>query len=114
MVTSGDVDLGLGLADLLLNVDSGYSPAIDDYLWIIDNTGSGATSGYFTGLADGSSFDVNGQKYYIYYNADHDSYALAGGNDVLLTSVPEPTTLAMLLGLAGIGLLGWLRRRPRG
>ena len=111
VVTSGNVDLGLGVADLLLNVDSGFSAAIDDYLWIIDNTGSGTTSGYFTGLDDGSSVDVNGRRFYVYYNADHDTAALLGGNDVLLTSVPEPSTLAMLLGLAGIGLLGYFRRR---
>ena len=111
VVTSGNVDLGLGVADLLLNVDSGFSPAIDDYLWIIDNTGSGTTSGYFTGLDDGSFVDVNGRRFYVYYNADHDTAGLLGGNDVLLTSVPEPSTLAMLLGLAGIGLMGWMRRR---
>ena len=39
VVTGGDVELGLGVADLSLIVDSGYNPGIADYLWIIDNTG---------------------------------------------------------------------------
>ena len=32
---------------------------------------------------------------------------------LVLNVVPEPSTLAMLLGLAGVSLLGWMRRRRR-
>ena len=99
------------MADLSLIVDSGYNPGIADYLWIIDNTGGGTTAGNFATLPDSSSLFINGRRFYIYYNADHDTAALLGGNDVVLTSVPEPSTLAMLLGLGGVGLLGYLRRR---
>ena len=58
---------------------------------------------------------VDGRRFYIYYHADIATGAFGGdfGNDVLLTGVPEPSTVAMLLGLAGVGLLGWMRRRRR-
>lgn len=36
-----------------------------------------------------------------------------GGNDVLLSTIPEPSTFLALLGLLGMGLLGYPRRRRR-
>lgn len=38
---------------------------------------------------------------------------LAGNGTGLIGTIPEPSALAMLLGLGGLGLLGYLRRRPR-
>ncbi|XHR31096.1 MAG: beta strand repeat-containing protein [Chthoniobacteraceae bacterium] len=88
---------------------------------LIDNTGSGTTTGYFsTILTSGSTysltsnadntFTVSGTEYLLSYssNADGDGQF----NDVTLTVVPEASTWAMLVG--GIGLLGFgqkLRRR---
>ncbi|MHA3771050.1 autotransporter-associated beta strand repeat-containing protein [Verrucomicrobiota bacterium sgz303538] len=82
---------------------------------IVDNTGAGAiggTSGFFTWsgpqglLTEGEHFYVNGNEFSI-------SYKGGTGNDVVLTAVPEPGSLASLLGGFGtlLGLQRFRRRR---
>jgi len=87
---------------------------------LIDNTGSGTTTGYFaTILTSGSTytitsnsdytFSVNGEEYLLSYksNTEGDAYH----NDVTLTAVPEPCTWGMLAG--GLGLLAFGQRMRR-
>jgi len=89
---------------------------------LIDNTGNGTTTGYFsTILTSGSTytatsnssytFAVDGTEYLLSYSsvAGSDGYS----NDVTLTVVPEPSTWAMLLGGLGalVGLKGMARRK---
>ncbi|XHR30646.1 MAG: autotransporter-associated beta strand repeat-containing protein [Chthoniobacteraceae bacterium] len=94
----------------------------DTTITIIDNTGSGTTTGYFsTIITSGSTytvtsnsdytFTVAGAEYLLSYSSktDGDGY----GNDVTLTVVPEPGAWAMLVG--GIGMLSFGQRmRHRG
>lgn len=59
---------------------------------------SGSHSGSFNGLNEGDSFTVESREFQISYNS---------GNNVTLTLVPEPTSIALL----GIGIASLLRTR---
>jgi len=108
LVTGGNVALGSGVADLAL---SGAGAGLGEYYWIINNTGAGSTTGSFAGLAEGTLFEaLSGTRFTIYYGANFATGQLAGGNDVLLLSaVPEPGSVVLLL--VGLGVLAWWRRR---
>ncbi len=85
---------------------------------LIDNTGSGTTTGYFSEIITSGStytvttsgstftFSVGGTEYLINYKAKSENDGLY--NDVSLTVVPEPSTWAMIIG--GICMLGITRR----
>jgi len=77
-VTSGDVRIENN-AVLLLGDLSGFVPGANQEFLLINNTGSGATSGSFSGLPAGSMLTINGGYYRIYYNG-------GDGNDVVLRS----------------------------
>ena len=66
------------------------------------NTASGLFSFGGNPLAEGAIFTASGQDFAI-------SYAGGDGNDIVLAAVPEPASIAMLLG--GLGLLAARRRR---
>jgi len=94
---------------------------LGETITLIDNTGSGTTTGYFsTILTSGSTYTVTSNsdytfisgttEYLLRFSANADSGS--SFNDVTLTVVPEPGTWAMVLG--GIGMLAFgqrLRRR---
>ena len=107
LIASGDVELQAGA---LLNVKLDYAPALDTEFLILDNQGGDAVSGNFLGRAEGDRFylEYDGRDYQfeITYQGG------AGGNDVLLTVVPEPGALVLLLA-GGIAFL-LMRRRAGG
>jgi fibronectin-binding autotransporter adhesin len=72
---------------------------------IIDNTAAGAFSGAFSNLAEGSTFSVGANTFQASYLGG------TGGNDLVLTVVPEPRTGALLI--AGLGAFFWLARNRR-
>lgn len=113
IVPEGNVNLGSGEATLKLVGLTG-SFGNKDVLAIIDNTGTGTTSGFFAGLTNGSvvpEMSVLGLgNWYIFYNADLAAGQLFGGNDVVLTPTPEPASV-FGIGAAGLGATGWVRRR---
>ena len=87
-----------------------------DVLYLILNNGAGATTGQFAtlngALFNASDVVVNGTHFQLSTTADFGGggFASASGNDVALLAVPEPNSLAMMLG--GLGMLcGWQRRR---
>jgi autotransporter-associated beta strand protein len=94
-----------------LTVDLGtFTPGSTDMYWIILDDANTTLAGTFDGLANGALVGSTGL--YIYYNADNASGSLSGGNDVLLTPVPEPATF-LLLTTAFLALLGYAGRRYR-
>lgn len=95
LIVTGDVSLA---GDLALSV--GFAPSMGDMFKIIDNQGANPVSGLFS---QGYGISADGYTFAIDYTG-------GDGNDVVLTRVPEPTTLALL---AGLGLVGFAVRRRR-
>lgn len=91
----------------LLSVSLGFTPTNGNLFFILMNDSTDAVNGTFSGLADGSEFNVGDQEFKISYFGDSTTSAFTGGNDVVLMAIPEPG--AALLG--GLGLMVLLRRR---
>jgi hypothetical protein len=81
---------------------------------LIDNDGDDAVVGRFAGKDDGATFKLAsfGKDYFyqIRYFADVTTGAARGGNDVLLTVVPEPHAALLAIG-AGLGASRMRRRK---
>jgi autotransporter-associated beta strand protein len=93
-------------ADLVGFLLGGFMAAPNDLFFLIINDGTESVQGQF---AQGSSVNFGGQTFGISYSGDSASQSLTGGNDVVLSVIPEPAT-ALLLG-TGLLLLGGRRRR---
>jgi fibronectin-binding autotransporter adhesin len=102
LVTGGTVALG----GSTLSVALGFSPNLGDSFTIISNAPNAAISGTFDSLPEGGTFLVGSSLFQI-------SYLGNGGNDVVLTVVPEPSTIA-LCGLGLMAVTAALRRQRRG
>lgn len=106
-VTAGDVALNGTYTALF----GGFSPDGTERIWIIDNTGSGDLTGTFSNYTTSGSVvaSFGGFDWGIFYNADHTSGNLTGGNDVVLVPVPESGHV--FLACAAAGGLGYAVRR---
>jgi autotransporter-associated beta strand protein len=83
LVVAGQVNLG----SATLDATAGFTPTGNESFMIIDNTGTSAVNGTFTGLPQGATVTISGQPYSI-------SYTGGDGNDVVLTSqVPSQTSI---------------------
>ncbi len=98
---AGSVDLSSQTLDITLA--SGYTPDVGDLFSIVLNDASDAITGAFSGLAEGGTFTVDSTEFSI-------SYTGGDGNDVVLTTIPEPAALG-LIAMTGAGL--FLCRRLR-
>jgi autotransporter-associated beta strand protein len=79
-------------------------------LWILENDTTGTLSGAFKNYVNGASLgNHDGRDWFLWYGADAATGNTTGGNDVLIASVPEPSTIIMLTLALG-GLLWWRRR----
>jgi autotransporter-associated beta strand protein len=103
-----DVTGTVNLANATLDLSLLFAPVVGDQFLLINNDGTDAVIGTFSGLAEGSPvlLDYGGQSYEF-------RLTYAGGSDsndvVLLSAVPEPASL--LLALAALLGLVALRRR---
>jgi fibronectin-binding autotransporter adhesin len=113
LVLSGLLDITDSI--LSLQLGGGFDPAdFTDQFTIILNNGTNPVTGTFQGLPNGAVFLLGSQLFQISYfdDAGTPGFELAGGNDVTLLTIPEPASLASLIG--GIGaLLGVQRFRKR-
>lgn len=74
---------------------------------IVKNSANQTVSGTFAGLAEGAAFDAIGTRWTISYHASGGG----GNNDVVISTVPEPTGLVSVLTVAGCALARRRRRR---
>jgi autotransporter-associated beta strand protein len=87
---------------LELLIDQAFRPSPGEQFTIIEDRFAGSVIGTFSGLAEGSTIQAQGTSFRI-------SYVGGDGNDVVLTVVPEPGSVA---AVSLVGLL-LLRRRDR-
>ena len=101
------------------------TPSASNQLWLIDNDGTDPITGTFANASPAPGFaglfndpsanphltTIDGQLFALFYDADLGSQSLSGGNDLLLMAIPEPSR-ALLLVLAGLGLIARRRRSP--
>ena len=108
-------------AGLVVALGPGFTPGGSDAFGIIDNQTSSAISGTFNGIAEGGTVNavfINNAPagtFLLTYqgNITESGISITGGNDVVLygfSPVPEPGAV-LAIGAAGLGVLGWVRRR---
>ena len=111
VINNGTATTSLGTAATLQLSITGFTPG--SYV-ILDDTGTGALTGSFAGLTSTNgvaSYDDGKLAYTLQYNYNAEGSGVGTGNDILLnvTSVPEPSSLALI----GLGGLVTLKRRRR-
>ncbi len=112
-----DVTGALTLGDASLAVVTLWptAPAIGTLFFVGLNDGTDAIGGTFLNLPDGAQFAVGtgaaATSLRISYFGDAATNAFTGGNDLVLSVIPEPGSLTSLVG--GLGMLLGLRRLRR-
>jgi ELWxxDGT repeat protein len=88
--TVGHTQNGFDATTSGIDLSLGFAPSVGNVLTLVDNTGLGAITGTFPGLAEGSTVNLsyNGTAY-----AFQLSYLGGDGNDITLTSILSPQTL---------------------
>jgi autotransporter-associated beta strand protein len=113
VLQSGTTDYTTTLSGTLALDWTGFGGSTDSTkLWIMKNDTASVLSGTFSNYANGASLGVyDGRSWCLYYGADAATGSLAGGNDVVISAVPEPATI-VLLGIfaMGLGAVGWRRK----
>jgi hypothetical protein len=115
---NGSLDLGGATLNGLWTGGGPTGPA--SRYWAVVNDGADSILGAFSNVSlsspssslfpDADGFATfSGQEFAVYYSADFDSGATMGGNDLLLSPVPEPSSaLTLAVGMLG---LAFVRRR---
>jgi hypothetical protein len=75
VVTAGSVTVN---STLRVGLSSRFTPAVSETFTLIKNETGTTINGIFAGLAEGSTFTVNGMTFRI-------SYLGGGGNDMVIT-----------------------------
>ncbi len=80
---------------LQLLIDGSFSAALHDSIHLIEYT---SLTGTFAGLGEGDTFSVDGHTFSIHY-------AMGDGENIIgLTVIPEPGTIAVILGAICLGI----------
>jgi hypothetical protein len=119
---TGSLDLGVATNLDGLWLGGGPTGPSSRY-WVVVNDGTDPIFGAFANVTlgspnaslfpDASGFvTFGGQEFAVYYNADFGSGAVLGGNDLLLSPVPEPGSALALTGMLGM-VLGMSRFRRK-
>jgi glucose/arabinose dehydrogenase len=88
-------DVTLGGSTLAVSFFGGFVPTLGDQFEILDV--GGMRDGQFAGLGEGDQLTADGTLFRI-------TYLGGDGNDVVLTAIPEPASLALAVLLAGLGM----------
>jgi autotransporter-associated beta strand protein len=108
IIALGPVDLSNGMALLEASDLGSAALAVGTVFTIIDNTSMSATMGFFSGLPDGSKFNVGANTYQINYDVGSDM------NDVTLTvvpfEVPEARTWIWAMSMLGAVFVHGIQR----
>ncbi len=93
---------------------SGGDTGIDSRYWLILNGGPDDIIGTFananetgpaSGYEDAGGFiTVSGQQFAVFYSANYATNSFTGGNDLLLSAIPEPGTTMLILLAGAVGL----------
>ena len=97
----------------LLTATVGYTPVNDQLLFILNNDGSDAITGTFSGLDDLDTIDLGGYQWRISYTANYagsNTGTFTGGNDIALMAIPEPSAL-VFFGLSTFCIVSRRRRK---
>lgn len=104
-------DLNEGNFIFSLELEPGFSPQEDDVFGVLRY--EGLLEGTFKDLPQGAAFWVGNIPFEIDYGEFFDPGTSQGFNDIItLTVIPEPGTLALVMGTAGLLLLHRRRVRP--
>lgn len=98
-VTNGDVVLAGNFTGTL-----GYTPEIGDTLYLIRNTGTGATSGTLGGSNDGDKIDIGGKWFRLSFTSDFGGAGFqtgGSGNDVAIQRIDDPTPSGLTVAPVG-------------
>ncbi|HQL73963.1 MAG: Extracellular serine protease precursor [Planctomycetes bacterium ADurb.Bin126] len=105
LLVAGEVDVTGAILNLMPLAS--FSAFNGSRYLIVDNDGADDVVGRFDSLLEGALLEVGGSQFAI-------TYFGGTGNDIVLTSVPEPLTLGLWgLALGGIGRYVRRRRRQR-
>lgn len=110
LVIKGGADFGGGLGDVILDLSLGFQPEVNDVFVLVDNQTGNPLLGSFNldglTLGEGDQFVVASGEFSQLFEATFGH----NGDSFAVVAVPEPSTLALLLGASALGVV-FLRRR---
>jgi autotransporter-associated beta strand protein len=102
----------VSLDGAILDITLGFTPDFNDVFLLIDNQSGQALNGLLSyggnTLSEGSEFAVTTGEFSQLFAI---SYLAGDGNSLALTAIPEPSTWALIIGIAVLGAAGFRRRR---
>ncbi len=107
-IAANGVTIGNSAFLNFIDIGDGGGVSLNDSFVVLSNSGVSSIAGTFSNLADEGQFTANG----ITWQA---SYLGGDGNDLVLTAIavaiPEPGSVALIIGIAGLLTAGLSRRR---